>query len=196
VFRTEFSCVRSRQASSRRIGSKEGSRARRGTGRSRRGSGGERVCGSGDEARRRKAAYPTNRRGRLNLLLPGAVPILMWGIATRSRAEDYIAKVQSPQLMATRTDSLHRNRFRRFLCSRAFASRGECRGALRQPRRPSGRHLPSRSRYDRSWAPRPSRRFGLRIDHSKVLLPDIVHGAVHRAHRELIEIEQQILAER
>ena len=38
-----------------------------------------------------------------------------------------------------------------------------------------------------------SRRLGLRIDRGKVLLPDVVHGAVHRPHCELVEVEQQIL---
>ena len=29
-----------------------------------------------------------------------------------------------------------------------------------------------------------------------VLLPDIIHGAVHRTHREFFEVEQQLLIER
>jgi len=40
------------------------------------------------------------------------------------------------------------------------------------------------------------RRLGLRIDGGKVLLPDIIHGAVHRTHREVRKVQQQILIER
>ena len=43
----------------------------------------------------------------------------------------------------------------------------------------------------------PLRRLGIRIYGGKVLLPDIIiHGAVHRTHREFSEVEQQILVER
>ena len=42
----------------------------------------------------------------------------------------------------------------------------------------------------------PLRRLGIRIDGGDVLLPDIIHGAVHRTHREFSEVEQQILVER
>ena len=40
------------------------------------------------------------------------------------------------------------------------------------------------------------RRLGLWIDGGKVLLPDIIHGAVHLTHRELRKVQQQILIER
>ena len=38
--------------------------------------------------------------------------------------------------------------------------------------------------------------WGVRVDRRKVLLPDIVHGAVHRTHREFIQVQQQFLTER
>jgi hypothetical protein len=41
-----------------------------------------------------------------------------------------------------------------------------------------------------------SGRRSLRIDGGDVLLPDIIHGAVHRTHREFFEVKQQVLIER
>jgi hypothetical protein len=49
--------------------------------------------------------------------------------------------------------------------------------------------------FARAYEPASGRR-SLRIDGCEVLLPDIVHGAVHWPHREFFQIEQQVLTER
>ena len=43
---------------------------------------------------------------------------------------------------------------------------------------------------------RTSSRRSLWVNRCEILLPDIVHGAVHRAHREFLEVKQQIPTQR
>ena len=54
---------------------------------------------------------------------------------------------------------------------------------------------PGTAQPDAPGPPGKSGRVSLRVDRRKILLPDIVHGAVHRAHGEFFEFEQQILIE-